>query len=104
MLAAGYDLKVFFTAVGKEPVDVTMTDVLEFINAQRFTDPRQQRGPARRRRDGTVRADHPPAAGDAVRSVWLPRRPEPDRRSSGADRIERAEARRITGTGCGPRR
>ena len=35
VLAAGYDLKVFFTAVRKEPVDVTMTDILEFINTQR---------------------------------------------------------------------
>src|SRR6478735_7955271 len=35
VLAAGYDLKVFFTAVRKEPVDVTMTDVLDFINEQR---------------------------------------------------------------------
>ena len=36
VLAAGYDLKVFFTTVRKEPVDVTMTDVLEFISEQRY--------------------------------------------------------------------
>ncbi len=36
VLAAGYDLKVFFTVVRKEPVQVTMTDVLEFIAAQRL--------------------------------------------------------------------
>jgi len=35
VLAAGYDLKVFFTTVRKEPVDITMTDVLEFISEQR---------------------------------------------------------------------
>ncbi|MGS0685656.1 DDE-type integrase/transposase/recombinase [Nakamurella sp. GG22] len=89
VLAAGYDLKVFFTAVRKEPVEVTMTDVLDFINDQTVTDPRRQRGPARRRGEGPVRADHPAAAGDAVRSVWVPRRPEPGLGSSGADRVER---------------
>ena len=36
VLAAGYDLKVFFTIVGKDPVEVTTTDVLDFIAAQRF--------------------------------------------------------------------
>lgn len=36
VLAAGYDLKVFFTAVRKEPVTVTMTDIFEFIAAQRL--------------------------------------------------------------------
>jgi integrase/recombinase XerD len=36
VLAAGYDLKVFFTAVPKEPVQVTMADVFEFIAAQRL--------------------------------------------------------------------
>lgn len=36
VLAAGYDLKVFFTIVGKEPVDVTTTDVLDFVAAQRL--------------------------------------------------------------------
>jgi hypothetical protein len=36
VLAAGYDLKVFFTVVAKDPLDVTMTDVFEFITAQRL--------------------------------------------------------------------
>lgn len=35
VLAAGYDLKVFFAAVGKDPLVVTMTDVLDFITEQR---------------------------------------------------------------------
>ncbi len=35
VLAAGFDLKVFFTIVGKDPVDVTTADVLEFIRVQR---------------------------------------------------------------------
>lgn len=35
VLAAGYDLKVFFTVVGKDPVEVTTSDVLDFIAAQR---------------------------------------------------------------------
>lgn len=32
LLAAAYDLKVFFAVVGKEPAAVTTADVLEFIN------------------------------------------------------------------------
>ena len=36
VLAAGYDLKVFFTVVGKDPVEVTRNDVLDFIAAQRL--------------------------------------------------------------------
>jgi integrase/recombinase XerD len=35
VLAAGFDLKVFFTVVDKQPAEVTMADVLEFIAAQR---------------------------------------------------------------------
>ncbi len=35
MLAVGFDLKVFFTIIAKDPVEVTSTDVLEFIRAQR---------------------------------------------------------------------
>ncbi len=35
LLAAAYDLKVFFTVIGKEPSGVTTADVLEFIKAQR---------------------------------------------------------------------
>lgn len=36
VLAVGYDLKVFFTVVAKDPLEVTMTDVFEFITAQRL--------------------------------------------------------------------
>src|SRR3990170_6256152 len=35
VLAAAYDLKVFFTVVGKPPEQVSAADVLGFITAQR---------------------------------------------------------------------
>jgi len=35
VLAAGFDLKVFFTFVDKDPIEVTMADVLDFIADQR---------------------------------------------------------------------
>ena len=35
VLAAAYDLKVFFTVVGKAPAEVTPADVLGFVTAQR---------------------------------------------------------------------
>ena len=35
VLAAGFDLKVFFTVIAKDPVEVVTADVLEFIRAQR---------------------------------------------------------------------
>ena len=35
VLATGYDLKVFFTVVAKDPIEVTTSDVLGFITAQR---------------------------------------------------------------------
>jgi integrase/recombinase XerD len=35
VLAAGFDLKVFFSVIAKDPAEVTSTDVLEFIRAQR---------------------------------------------------------------------
>ena len=35
VLAAGYDLKVFFSVVAKDPAEVTTKDVLEFITEQR---------------------------------------------------------------------
>jgi site-specific recombinase XerD len=35
VLATGFDLKVFFSVVGKDPVDVDTADVLAFIAAQR---------------------------------------------------------------------
>ncbi len=35
LLAVGFDLKVFFTEIGKDPAEVTVSDVLGFIEAQR---------------------------------------------------------------------
>ena len=35
VLATAHDLKVFFTAVGKAPAEVTSADVLAFMTAQR---------------------------------------------------------------------
>ena len=35
LLAVAYDLKVFFTDIAKQPVDVTAGDVLGFIKSQR---------------------------------------------------------------------
>ena len=35
LLAVGFDLKVFFTVVGKEPSEVAVTDVFRFIEVQR---------------------------------------------------------------------
>ena len=35
LLATAFDLKVFFSIIGKEPGDVVTTDVLAFIKAQR---------------------------------------------------------------------
>lgn len=35
VLATGYDLKVFFAIVAKDPAEVTTADVLDFITAQR---------------------------------------------------------------------
>ncbi len=35
VLATGFDLKVFFTFTGKDPLEVTMADVLDFIADQR---------------------------------------------------------------------
>jgi integrase len=40
-LATAYDLKVFFGAVGKEPAEVTATDVFAFLGQQRT--PRQEK-------------------------------------------------------------
>lgn len=35
VLAAGFDLKMFFTLIPKDPAEVTTGDVLTFITAQR---------------------------------------------------------------------
>jgi integrase/recombinase XerD len=50
VLATGFDLKVFFAFVGKEPVEVTTTDVFEFITEQRMP----RRGNVVRLVDGEV--------------------------------------------------
>ena len=34
LLAVAFDLKVFFEVVGREPVEITMRDVLAFVEAQ----------------------------------------------------------------------
>jgi len=39
VLAAGYDLKVFFSVVSKPPEEVRPADVLAFITAQRIGKP-----------------------------------------------------------------
>jgi hypothetical protein len=39
VLAAAYDLKVFFTVVGKAPQEVQPADVLAFVTAQRTGQP-----------------------------------------------------------------
>lgn len=41
LLATGYDLKVFFSVIAKDPSEVTSADVLRFITAQRAA----RRGP-----------------------------------------------------------
>ena len=52
VLAATYDLKVFFTVVPKPPVHVTTSDVLAFIEARRA--PRRRARAARGRRVGAA--------------------------------------------------
>lgn|SRR5512132_931895 len=57
VLATAFDLKVFFSIVDKDPLEVTTADVLEFIKAQRA--PRhaaawRQRCADRGRRGGAV--------------------------------------------------
>lgn len=58
VLASGYDLKVFFTVVAKDPLEVNMADVLDFIAEQR----------APRRGSNVVRLDDG-EAGLAARTV-----------------------------------
>ncbi|WP_432507744.1 tyrosine-type recombinase/integrase [Kineococcus arenarius] len=55
VLAAGYDLKVFFTLIAKTPADVTAADVLGFITAQR-TGSAEVVGPMVAVADGTTAA------------------------------------------------
>jgi hypothetical protein len=74
LLAAAYDLKVFFTEVVKQPAEVTAADVLGFIKSQRAP----RRGPSGApggRRGGTVRPHHQAPTGQRLRVVRLPRGP-----------------------------
>ena len=55
VIATAFDLKVFFTVIDKDPGEVTVTDVLAFIDPQR--EPRRGAKVADRgRRAGVVRA------------------------------------------------
>jgi len=61
LLAVAYDLKVFFTVIGKEPADITTGDVLDFIKAQRTPRLRVPLRPGGARAgDARLRPDHPP--------------------------------------------
>jgi hypothetical protein len=64
VLAAAFDLKVFFTVVGKEPGDVRPVDVLAFVTAQRL---------GRSSIDGMVQpVDDNDEAGVSLRTVRRP--------------------------------
>ena len=60
VLAAGFDLKVFFTVVGKEPQEVRPADVLAFVTAQRTGQPSI---------DGVLQPVDDDAAGVSLRTV-----------------------------------
>jgi integrase/recombinase XerD len=63
VLASAFDLKVFFSVVGKEPAEIGHADVLAFIQAQRATATRGDGGADRGRRGGPVRAHHQASTG-----------------------------------------
>jgi hypothetical protein len=60
VLGAAYDLKVFFTVVGKQPEDVQPVDVLAFVTAQRSGQPSI---------DGVLQSVSGDAAGVSLRTV-----------------------------------
>jgi hypothetical protein len=60
VLAAAYDLKVFFTMVGKDPADVRPADVLAFVTAQRT---------GRRSIDGVLKAVDDDEVGVSLRTA-----------------------------------
>jgi hypothetical protein len=60
VLAAAYDLRVFFTVVGKDPERVGPADVLAFVTAQRAASPRSV---------GVLRPVGDDAAGMSLRTV-----------------------------------
>lgn len=82
LLAVAFDLKVFFTVVGKDPAEVTTADVLGFIEAQRL--------PVRganvvRLEDGEVglSADDPAPVVERVGPVRVSGRNRPGRKEPG---------------------
>jgi hypothetical protein len=74
VLAAAYDLKVFFTVVGKEPSQVRPADVLGFVTAQRSgaSLDRRNADAGRRRLVGRVVAHGAPQVVERVRAVRVP--------------------------------
>ena len=62
MLAVAYDLKVFFTVVGKPPGEVAPADVLAFITAQRTGAADRSRGRSRSTREAPVGCRRGPCA------------------------------------------
>jgi hypothetical protein len=70
VLAAAFDLKVFFSVVGKSPEDVDAADVLSFVVAQR--QPRRGSGADRGRRVGPLGAHDQAVPGLSYRPVRVP--------------------------------
>jgi integrase/recombinase XerD len=81
--SGGYDLKVFFTVVGKSPRRVRPVDVLGFVTAQRTGgDGRLQiAGPAA---SGGIGPDAAAAAVERVGAIWVLAGPRGCERESGA--------------------
>src|SRR5512135_2333609 len=69
VLAAGFDLKVFFAFVTKDPTAVTTGDVLDLCRRPARAPPRGQRGAPRRPGTRAVRPRRAAPAGDTVRAV-----------------------------------
>src|SRR6266536_1058858 len=83
LLAVAYDLKVFFTVIGKEPADITTGERVGLHQgAMRAAPGREGRAP-RGRRGGLVGPDDQAAPGEPVGAVRLPRRPR--RRRGGGE-------------------
>jgi hypothetical protein len=68
LLAAAYDLRVFFSIVAKDPVEVTTGDGLEFITVQRGD---RRGGASLRWRVRLVGEDDSTSSVDAVGSVLV---------------------------------
>jgi hypothetical protein len=71
LLATAYDLKVFFSAVSKEPTDVVTADIFTFITAQKAS----RRGSRVVRLEdgeaGAVSADHQAPTGQHLRPIRI---------------------------------